>query len=197
MRARSLLSVRNSFCTTRQVRWKSQRPTRYKPSLDPTKYTATGFVSLNLRGRPVDNSSPKSAAPPKSAPRVELSAASNEPSLFAELFPEEAQKNGNSQPLNDESASKFPPLELPTVAELLEGVEGYHPTHLTHSRATSKEASNDAKSHKKTTLLVLEVASKSLVESDFRRIAPKGEHIAGWTGLGDILRGEFCMAKGT
>ncbi|MCJ1261358.1 hypothetical protein MMC22_001222 [Lobaria immixta] len=37
-------------------------------------------------------------------------------------------------------------------------------------------------------VLVIRRASKSLVESDFRRIAPKGQHIDDWKGPGDILK---------
>ncbi|KAI9817361.1 MAG: hypothetical protein M1832_004667 [Thelocarpon impressellum] len=38
------------------------------------------------------------------------------------------------------------------------------------------------------TVLVLHNASKSLVESDFRRIIPDGKYIKGWKGEGDILK---------
>lgn len=38
-------------------------------------------------------------------------------------------------------------------------------------------------------VLVIRRASRSLIESDFRRVAPKGRHIDDWKGLGDILRG--------
>ncbi|KAL8817963.1 MAG: hypothetical protein Q9223_003304 [Gallowayella weberi] len=37
-------------------------------------------------------------------------------------------------------------------------------------------------------VLVLNRASKSLTDADFRRIAPKGRHIEQWTGPGDILK---------
>lgn len=39
-------------------------------------------------------------------------------------------------------------------------------------------------------VLVVSRASKSLVESDFRRLVPRGQHIDGWRGPGDILKGE-------
>ncbi len=184
MLARRLSSVRNLSSRTYQIRWKSRR------SIRQIKYPTTDFVSINLKRAPVPNDSPRGHTPSKSTYRSETSIKSNEPSLFTQLFPEEAQKQA-SQSSSDDLAARIPPLELPTVAELLDGVEGYHPSHLTHSRATSKEASSDAKSHRKTTLLVLELASKSLIETDFRRVAPKGDHIDGWTGPGDILRGEL------
>lgn len=38
-------------------------------------------------------------------------------------------------------------------------------------------------------VLVIRRASRSLIESDFRRVAPKGQHIDDWKALGDILRG--------
>lgn len=37
-------------------------------------------------------------------------------------------------------------------------------------------------------VLVLQNASKSFVESDFRRLVPSGQHIKGWKGEGDILK---------
>ena len=191
MLGRSLSSVRNRFSPTYQVRWKSEAPIRRILSPDRSKYPSTAFVSINLKRPPTPTPSPESRPPSKSSSHVRSNLKLNEPSLFTELFPEEAQKNNKSQISSDIVAAKFPPLEIPTVAELLEDTEGSHSGHLNGLNTASKEASDDAKSHKKTTLLVLELASKSLVESDFRRVAPKGAHIDGWTGPGDILRGEF------
>ena len=42
-------------------------------------------------------------------------------------------------------------------------------------------------------ILVLSRASSSLLNDDFRRIAPRGHHIDDWKGPGDILKGELHM----
>lgn len=43
--------------------------------------------------------------------------------------------------------------------------------------------------HQQMAVLALYIASKSLIESDFRPVAPKGKPIDEWAGLGDILKG--------
>jgi len=44
--------------------------------------------------------------------------------------------------------------------------------------------------------MVLRNASKSLSENDFRRVVPKGRHIEGWKGQGDIMKGTSSIDKG-
>ncbi|KAI9681499.1 MAG: hypothetical protein M1817_002783 [Caeruleum heppii] len=63
------------------------------------------------------------------------------------------------------ASSKLPPSSSPS-----------------HASQTSK-SSSDGK-----TILLLRYASKNLVETDFRRIVPRGEHIAAWKGAGDFLQ---------
>ncbi|KAL9615280.1 MAG: hypothetical protein Q9167_000251 [Letrouitia subvulpina] len=52
----------------------------------------------------------------------------------------------------------------------------------------AKSASYDAYRNWDLAVLVGGKLSKSLTDNDFRRIAPKGRHIDGWTGVGDILK---------
>lgn len=44
-------------------------------------------------------------------------------------------------------------------------------------------------------VLVVNRASKSLIESDFRRLIPRGQHIDEWRGPGDILKGELTQKR--
>lgn len=110
-------------------------------------------------------------------------------SLFEELFPEETRKNADSSLNIGEKNHDVPRLPLP---ELGEGFQEYHDD-LDRSRVWSAQmtiqASLEAFRQEKLAVLVLQIASKSLVESDFRRVAPKGKHIAHWTGPGELLKG--------
>lgn len=110
-------------------------------------------------------------------------------SLFEELFPEETRKKASSSLNIEEQNHDIPRLPLPEVGE---GFQEYHDD-LDRGRVRSahmtSQASVEAFRQEKLAVLVLQNASKSLVESDFRRVAPKGKHIARWTGPGELLKG--------
>ena len=109
-------------------------------------------------------------------------------SLFEELFPEETEKKA-SPSLNVEENHDVPRLPLPEVGEgLKEHYDDQDPGRVWSAHITS-QASVEAFRQNKLAVLVLQIASKSLVESDFRRVAPKGKHIARWTGPGELLKG--------
>ena len=116
-------------------------------------------------------------------------------SLFAELFPEGVGKKTTSKLLNENANLTVPPLPLPSVEELLQGLGIKKSRDSTGSTDATKIAYDYAYKHRKIAVLVLQCASKSLLEDDFRRIAPKGTHIDGWTGPGDILTGMSRMQK--
>lgn len=111
------------------------------------------------------------------------------PSLLEELFPEEIQGDGGRDPKIYDDVQSVPRLPLPEVDDLSEGfylesdLERAQPNKLTKAAAAAK-----AFRHQQLVVLSLDTGSKSLVESDFRRIAPKGQHIDDWTGPGDILK---------
>ena len=106
-------------------------------------------------------------------------------SLLAELFPEETTKDVDRRQKDRE----VPRLPLPEVDEFFEEFQDeLGPGKSRPKRVTNTAATNAFKQHQ-LAVLVLQIASKSLVESDFRRIAPKGKHIDDWTGPGDILKG--------
>ncbi len=110
-------------------------------------------------------------------------------SLFEELFPEETQKKEDSSLNIEEKYHDVPRLSLPEIGE---GLEEYHDDP-DRSRARSEKVTSQATAEafrqEKLAVLVLQIASKSLVESDFQRVAPKGKHIAHWTGPGELLKG--------
>lgn len=110
-------------------------------------------------------------------------------SLFEELFPEETQKREDCTLHIEDKYHDVPRLPLPEVGE---GLEENH-SDLERSRVRSgqvaSQATAEAFRQEKLAVLVLQIASKSLIESDFRLVAPKGEHIARWTGPGELLKG--------
>ena len=117
-------------------------------------------------------------------------------SLFEELFPEEA-KGGHKRKtrLNEErrkttspvggqqdDVPRLPPPDLDT---------SHDPIRMQTPKLLAREAEMNAFRENNPTVLVLSGVSLSLVESDFRRISPKGIHIEEWRGLGDNLKGKF------
>lgn len=112
-------------------------------------------------------------------------------SLFEELFPEEIDHHKSHQEGSRGIDKTIPRLPLPNVDE----VDRLYPGNRTEGRVqydgSSRVAFMERDSLRQWNLavLVIRCASKSLVESDFRRIAPKGQHIDDWKGPGDILKG--------
>ena len=116
---------------------------------------------------------------------------SQKPSLFEELFPEEVRRDGDQDTKSYDHTQEVPRLPLPEVDDFLDGFE--HDTNRETSKPhrVTKAAAANAFRQQQVAVLALETGSKSLVESDFRRIAPKGQHIDHWTGPGDILKSEL------
>ena len=154
-----------------------------KPPTHPcSRLTWSLVVSCQLRylhsagGRPSRTNRVRRQKPPKV-------------SLFEELFPEETQKKASPSLNIEEKNHDVPRLPSPEVGE---GLEEYHDDQdrgRVWSAHMTSQASVEAFRQKKLAVLVLQIASKSLVESDFRRVAPKGKHIARWTGPGELLKG--------
>lgn len=120
--------------------------------------------------------------------RVSQLSPSENPSLLEELFPEEVQRDGDRDPKSHDGVQNVPRLPLPEVDDSSERL--YHETD--RDRAQSKRVTSIAATYAfrqhQVAVLSLNIGSKSLIESDFRRIAPKGQHIDDWTGPGDILQ---------
>ena len=106
-------------------------------------------------------------------------------SLFEELFPEESYKQPTRRIEHD-----VPRMPLPLMEKDIPSSEA-------GTRADQRPAGEQADAAVENhdhwqwdlTALVLKNASRSLTESDFRRIAPRGQHIQDWRGPGDILKG--------
>ena len=112
-------------------------------------------------------------------------------SLFEELFPEEVEKHETKESADDPKVPALPKLLLPGIDIDDGGFEDGYVKRRKPEEETTKIASTDAYRHWNLAILVFQVASPSLVESDFRRIAPKGQHLRDWVGPGDIFRGQF------
>lgn len=104
-------------------------------------------------------------------------------SLLEELFPEEVQKKRRRSPTKGEQ--HIPRLPLSTLTE--ENPEGHNVVR--GGKHLEALVERDSLRQWNISVLVIRRASRSLIESDFRRIAPKGQHIDDWKGFGDILRG--------
>lgn len=109
-------------------------------------------------------------------------------SLLEELFPEEDTSSGSTSEAKDKD---LPRLPLPEVDEFFEDFQDDLDRSKNTSNNVTKTAAANAFRHQQLAVLALQIASKSLVESDFRRVAPRGKHIDEWTGPGDILKGEL------
>lgn len=116
---------------------------------------------------------------------------SQKPSLLEELFPEEVKRDGGQDSNFHENVQNMPRLPLPEVDDSSEGSKyGSNRANAQPQRVTKVVAEN-ALRQQQIAVLSLDSGSKSLIESDFRRIAPKGQHIDDWTGPGDILKSGF------
>ncbi|KAB8290430.1 hypothetical protein EYC80_010862 [Monilinia laxa] len=130
-------------------------------------------------------------------------------SLFEELFPEEKDKSHTPSyalpsvrhkhkppPPSQPPFSKISPFDWTTNIEIFSEAE-------VQRRAAEKERKDwnivgkergkeeeDAAQRREASVLILNCASKTLEESDFFRLSPKGEHIEGWTsGIIKIIPG--------
>ena len=110
-------------------------------------------------------------------------------SLFEELFPDEVKGAIAADPSAGRKMRGLPELVLHEIEENDDDFEDGYVKSRQLRDGTTENASRDAIKCWNPAILVLEAASPSLTESDFRRIAPKGEHISGWVGPGDIFKG--------
>lgn len=118
--------------------------------------------------------------------------APKKPSLFEELFPEEARKRTKIielEPAQQADLPPLPPLDFDILPEFLEDFQSHSKPNTWPSTCDN---SSDSFRREETTILILSRATNSLSEADFRRVVPtRGEHIEGWRGPGDILKGTF------
>ena len=119
-------------------------------------------------------------APPSQPQRV---------SLFDELFPEEKETPQPTTYQSENDELHVPRLPLSDI-DHLDPYPASSGSLKGPSKKRTEAAAQGAPKQWDPAVLVLNRASKSLVDADFRRIAPKGRHIGEWTGPGDILKGE-------
>lgn len=109
-------------------------------------------------------------------------------SLAEELFPERQNNGGDKEPLSEAVDEKDLFLPLPSLEELLADQKK-----ASRPRIKTDAASQNAVKQENCAVLLLQSASTSLVENDFRLLCPKGKHIEGWTGLGDVEKGKQAL----
>ena len=109
-------------------------------------------------------------------------------SLFEELFPEEIRIR---EARCEEEGQNVPRLPLPEIDEFFEDFQDDLSRGWEYGEEVTKDIAVNTIKRNNITVLILHIAGKSLVESDFRRIAPKGKHIDDWIGPGDILKGPY------
>ena len=141
------------------------------------------------------NETYSAAAPIRHVPLEASSKATQQPvkqnlSLFEELFPEEARKRPKTpelKPAKQADLHRLPPLDFDMLSEFFDD------SHLQGQRKAGSTLRDDSSAtfrQETAKILVLERASTSLSEADFRHVVPtRGEHIEGWRGPGDILKG--------
>lgn len=124
-------------------------------------------------------------------PRPQASRGSSyKPSLFEELFPDESRKYAQTTVSDNNDAKQgVPRLDLRNLEASFRQKDDLYSSEVRPQEVT-EAAAKHAFRKENVAILALRAASKSLIESDFRRIAPKGKHIKDWTGPGNILKGE-------
>jgi hypothetical protein len=114
--------------------------------------------------------------------------------IFEELFPEERKKRDDLE--REKQLEKLPPFEWNERSEA--GLTGrevkeeqireqHQPVPMQKDFDFRGVSSQETLLRREASVLILSGASKTLEESDFFRVSPKGEHIEGWTS--GILKG--------
>lgn len=107
-------------------------------------------------------------------------------SILEELFPFEAENyRRQSSPSSADAeidVQDVPRLEPPSIPELLGDY-----SQLSHIESARPSPEPDYK-EENLTVMVVSAVSTGLVDADFRRIIPRGEHIEDWRGPGDVLK---------
>jgi len=183
--------------------------TPMKPPEDEKRAGATGTPRLREKNA-MQSTDQESQSSPKQL------------SLFEELFPEEALARQRREKKALERLEKLPAFNWNAESKELDSRERKHeqariktrgnytsiPELNTGARAQSTRPSPQAKEvpqdrstrlarlsgkHSRVSILVLKACSKTLEESDFYRVGPKGNHIESWTN--GILKGMALLLR--
>lgn len=181
----------NAHCVPERYGFKRWSPPRWAPAAESTQHTEirngpkSPYPSLSKSIDPVKVGHGQHQGRP---PRTKIS-------LFEELFPDEVENPATKAQSSRRRVPKLPKLVLPDLEEDDESFgDDYVGRRRLHDE-TTEVASKEAYKHWNLAILVLQVASPSLTEGDFRRIAPKGQHISDWVGPGDIFKGVSLSSK--
>ncbi len=132
---------------------------------------------------------------PKESSKVEPTRELPAISLLEELFPTEAKRYRREREAVQKPEREVPRLLLSADMADLDDPRGALKRVSRNQAILKNELRLKRLQHlrnfrrREISVLHLLNASKSLTEEDFRRIAPKGKHVEGWMGEGDILKG--------
>lgn len=126
----------------------------------------------------------------KRKPRFEKKTTGPNLSLLEELFPEEFGQAAAPDTVNDgeEVIPRLPLVDFDDEDDFYNDAQNLKQFEDGQIESSSVK---DALHEWDLAVLVVNRASKSLIESDFRRLIPRGQHIDEWRGPGDILKGEL------
>ena len=113
-------------------------------------------------------------------------------SLLEELFPEEFNQAAAPDTVN-EGEELIPRLSLVDFDDEDDFYNDAQNWKQSEDGRIERPNVKDALHEWDLAVLVVNRASKSLIESDFRRLIPRGQHIDEWRGPGDILKGELIQ----
>jgi hypothetical protein len=132
-------------------------------------------------------------------------------SLFEELFPEESETKWRAAERREEAERREQSQRLPAfpwwktgqrdMSEHVDRDAGLHKKRENGFREEkpsgylslrkAEEGGSRSRTREEPSVLILNSATKTLEESDFFRLGPKGEHIEGWTS--GIIKGRFYI----
>ncbi|KAF2027393.1 hypothetical protein EK21DRAFT_72071 [Setomelanomma holmii] len=133
----------------------------------------TDSVSQSKDGRSLADST---LLQPAAVEKEELS----EQSLLEELFPEVSIAPASR---DDKQGEKYHKLDPPKSDKLIRRALVDKPRNMKEQIAQSLDRTGE-----QITVLQLEHCSTELTEVDFRRLAPKGQHLEGWNRDGDFVK---------
>lgn len=191
---------RNSIPSTLKFSMRGPRETVTGEKLSQPKQTsldqklsgksalASGQIPSELRGS--SKAKINETSKERKNPKDKYKNAAPKLSLLEELFPEEVSEAAAPDVIDEgeEVISRLPLVDFDDGDDVYDDAQNWK-----HSEDDRMGGPNpqDALHGWNLAVLALSRASKSLTESDFRRIAPRGHHIDKWRSPGDFLKGEL------
>ena len=128
----------------------------------------------------------------KRKPRYEKKPTGPNLSLLEELFPEEFGQAAVPDTVSEgeEVIPRLPLVDFDDEDDFYNDTQNWKQS---EDGRIGRPKVKDALHEWDLAVLIVNRASKSLIESDFRRLIPRGQHIDEWRGPGDILKGELTQ----